>query len=551
MSSAQSGIHVQSFSQDSSPSKNALQQSVSYVADSPFKLWCRTRCKPQCKPRRFTSKSALLVIIWNLLINITIGSMDNVGESVVPPDNTVIAIAPPIVWTISAIVFGWLADRYLGHYHAAKIGIVLLFVMSVCQAVLFIINSSLDLSGDLSVGLLAVSESVGFCGAGIVLVTVPQVGLDQMLDSSTSNITSFIAWFVASVFGGYWICDLSFEIGRSCGAKEFPLIWSLFPVVCMGIVLISDFFLTPKWLIIEPKSPKSLKIIYRVLKFAAKHKAPLSRSALTYWEEDIPSRIDLGKSKYGGPFTTEQVEDVKTLLKILALTSPTWLILVSFYMYKYALDMLNVVSYFEVDETLLLNNYNCTSSILTYFTYDWNMWSLLIVVVYELAIYPVVGHITPSSICRIGGAGFLVLNVNLVCLFLSIYNLLGGNIPVAVAYLHSIGIAVLLLILLTASIEFVCAQSPHSMRGLLLGYVWCISTFSHIIAVLFLFQFKYTGYFIVPVVYCTIATLLGVIGFVVFCVLARWYKRRVRDDDIVTPHQWAEDYYDRYLPPKT
>ena len=70
-------------------------------------------------------------------------------------------------------------------------------------------------------------------------------------------------------------------------------------------------------MIIEPKSPQSLNIIYQVLKFAFKHKAPLNRSAFTYWEEDIPSRLDLGKSKYGGPFTTEQFEDVKTVLKIL------------------------------------------------------------------------------------------------------------------------------------------------------------------------------------------------------------------------------------------
>ena len=41
------------------------------------------------------------------------------------------------------------------------------------------------------------------------------------------------------------------------------------------------------------------------------------RSAFTYCEGDIPSRIDLGKMKYGGPFTTEQVEDVKTLFRVL------------------------------------------------------------------------------------------------------------------------------------------------------------------------------------------------------------------------------------------
>jgi peptide/histidine transporter 3/4 len=36
---------------------------------------------------------------------------------------------------------------------------------------------------------------------------------------------------------------------------------------------------------------------------------------LSYWEDDPPSRMDFGKVKYGGPFTTEQVEDVKTLIK--------------------------------------------------------------------------------------------------------------------------------------------------------------------------------------------------------------------------------------------
>ena len=44
----------------------------------------------------------------------------------------------------------------------------------------------------------------------------------------------------------------------------------------------------------------------------------------SYWEEDIPPRIDLSKSKYGGPFTTEEVEDVKTFLLLL-------LVLVSFF----------------------------------------------------------------------------------------------------------------------------------------------------------------------------------------------------------------------------
>ena len=42
-------------------------------------------------------------------------------------------------------------------------------------------------------------------------------------------------------------------------------------------------------------------------------------SAFIYWEDEQPSQMDFGKRKYryGGPFTIEQVEDVKVMLHIL------------------------------------------------------------------------------------------------------------------------------------------------------------------------------------------------------------------------------------------
>jgi len=62
-----------------------------------------------------------------------------------------------------------------------------------------------------------------------------------------------------------------------------------------------------------------MKLIYQVLRYAAKNKYPSMRSAFTYWEDKPYTRIDLGKRKYGGPFTTEQVEDVKTFFRVLVL----------------------------------------------------------------------------------------------------------------------------------------------------------------------------------------------------------------------------------------
>ena len=70
-------------------------------------------------------------------------------------------------------------------------------------------------------------------------------------------------------------------------------------------------------LIKEPVTQNPFKIVYGVIKYAMKHKTPRLRSAFTYTGEDeLPSRINYDKSKYGGPFTTEQVEDVKTLFRV-------------------------------------------------------------------------------------------------------------------------------------------------------------------------------------------------------------------------------------------
>ncbi len=72
-----------------------------------------------------------------------------------------------------------------------------------------------------------------------------------------------------------------------------------------------------RWFMVDPGGNNPYKLVYKVIRFAWLHKIPVNRSAFTYCEDELPSRLDLGKSKYGGPFTTEQVEDVKVFLGIL------------------------------------------------------------------------------------------------------------------------------------------------------------------------------------------------------------------------------------------
>ena len=81
-----------------------------------------------------------------------------------------------------------------------------------------------------------------------------------------------------------------------------------------SLILIT-LFCCNKWLIKEPILQNPFVLIYRVTKYALKNKYPQNRSAFTCCEDKTIGRIDYGKCKYGGPFTTEQVEDVKTFYK--------------------------------------------------------------------------------------------------------------------------------------------------------------------------------------------------------------------------------------------
>ena len=78
-------------------------------------------------------------------------------------------------------------------------------------------------------------------------------------------------------------------------------------------------YLFKHWLDTTRNIVNPVKVIGQVLNYARKNKHPKNCSALIYWEEDYPSRLDLGKDKYGGLFSLEQVEDVKTFLRLIPL----------------------------------------------------------------------------------------------------------------------------------------------------------------------------------------------------------------------------------------
>ena len=89
-----------------------------------------------------------------------------------------------------------------------------------------------------------------------------------------------------------------------------------FIISVLLIVLLTISWKKRHWFYVEPGHTNPYKTVFKVIKFAKKHKYPLQRSAFTYGDNYLPSRIDFAKQRYGGPFTTEQVENVKTFVRI-------------------------------------------------------------------------------------------------------------------------------------------------------------------------------------------------------------------------------------------
>ncbi len=145
--------------------------------------------------------------------------------------------------------------------------------------------------------------------------------MDQLRDAPSHDSVIFLHWY----FWSYYCSTFTTQVVFSAISHYYPSltfrILAVTSMLVLSIVIlvislsIADF--KQKWFIVEPGGNNPYKLVHRVIRFAWLHKIPVNRSAFTYCEDELPSRLDLGKSKYGGPFTTEQVEDVKVFLGIL------------------------------------------------------------------------------------------------------------------------------------------------------------------------------------------------------------------------------------------
>uniref|UniRef100_A0A1X7SYB7 Major facilitator superfamily associated domain-containing protein n=1 Tax=Amphimedon queenslandica TaxID=400682 RepID=A0A1X7SYB7_AMPQE len=209
---------------------------------------------------------------------------------------------------------GLLTDVYIGRYRAIMIGIVLCLISWITTGIFFILNSY-RLLGRM---WIVPGVVINYIGVTAFKANIIQYNIDQLIGGSSNEMSTIIYLNIAALPVAYILRDWLQLLDARLGIVTAEIVFFITSGVALSLILVSHSLFKHKLENISLiKNP--IKLIVRVLCYARKHKYPENRSALTYWEEEAPSRIDLGKDKYGGPFTEEEVEDVKTFFRMLPL----------------------------------------------------------------------------------------------------------------------------------------------------------------------------------------------------------------------------------------
>ena len=497
-------------------------------------------CCCSYKPRKFSSKGAVLVLVWQYAVVSGLSIKQSGEHRERLPDWTqyTLQALALLVLVLTAVVSGWLADIHLGRSKVVQTGLVLTWVG------MFLKITGHTLTELYDSPYITILAFTGVCitniGTAAFLTNALQFGLEQMPDASSDGITAFISWFVVATLAG---TATQFIVPKllNCLHIDTNIKWIgtdiLFPL--LSIAMCSKFLFS-HWLIDHRQNHNPLKTVYRVLKFAKQHKYPVNRSAFTYWEEEIPSRIDLGKTKYGGPFTTEEVEDVKTFFRILTLLG---VLCVFFSVYIPTTVYLPLLRDSEVQ---CYYNLGVRAS---------SLFAAVAVLVHEYAVYPMIrARFNVSTLKKIGCCLFLFL----LCAATSLtYTILKdtdhGDVIQTHPWIKILSGWTFLAILselITSAVRFVYSQAPENMKGFFVSILWVtVSTLSlnHFI----LTTSSYSNGKCSTNKHCEVyimsaLTLLSAVLFIIYCCVARWYKRRERDEPC-NEHAIIEEIYGRHV----
>ena len=581
------------------------QENTPLLENTQPSVGCCEKVKTKFKSRRCclcSSRAAILILVWNAIVSFGLLSFLDpswynaiflVNELDTDYFNSV--VGP--YYGISAFLYlfyplaGCLADIRWGRHKTVVNSLCFIFwyLMAVVALSFFMTMSLIPFIVSYSVNTQILNISVPIIVILTVVFGIPvlfgiflffssliafsanviQFGLDQLHDAPTDHSVLYVHWYVWTTFLGKFIIRLPFVLsfGSNITASLFELILPGIAIILIGVSLCIHKY-KHSWFnfLIESGSRNPYKLVFKVVKFAKEHSHPIRRSAFTYCEDELPSRLDLGKEKYGGPFTTEEVENVKAFVGLLCFL----LTLGPIFLVDVGVD--------GILPFLATNSFYNWSTSDTGFdtrnTYSSSVFTPLIVVItiplYLGLLRPFIHDYVPGMLKRIGLGMIMFLLSGLCTLAMGLsgvhcyssasdidpsfdysmcknslisYFQISPHYLLIQSFLNALGY----MFLYIATYEFICAQSPHSMKGLLIGTFFAIKGVFQLIGVLVIYvplatcvshhSFPLCGF-----IYYLINIVIALVGIVAFIIVSRRYQYRQRDepDNI---YRYAEEYY--------
>ena len=288
--------------------------------------------------------------------------------------------------------------------------------------------------------------------------------------------------------------------------------------------------------------------------------------------------------KYGGPFSTEQVENVEVfygILKVLLSFGAVFFLdfAASSILQYYAL---HVYSYYEYS---YYNNNTVTSAHLRFngtlpehILLNSGLLSPLLITIclplYLCLLRPFISRYVPGMLRRMG-LGMILVVLSLMALFamdtvahvqhIGVYDFdlcmfesshvmnIIFNLPQQSPLFLIVPLVLTSLshmLIYTAVFEFICSQSPHSMKGLLIGLLYAIKGLYQLLATILTVPFtvvyvshpSHVGQVTCGFYYYLVNIVIGLIAVLMYMWVAKKYKYRERDE-ICEVHRYAEEYY--------
>ena len=363
-------------------------------------------------------------------------------------------------------------------------------------------------------------------------------------DASSTEITSFIMWYTLTIFA----CGFTIQFSSFC-TPEYVVV--LVVALYLTLALCSNFLLN-HWLVKDQVIDNPLPLIWKTVRYTIKNRHQWQR-ILTVGEHGVLSKFNIAKTIYAGPFTSDQVEDVKAFFRVVGVIA---ILIIACSGIPTLNSVLNVLmahfqSWFP-SNTSLSSCYKRLS--VTYIQY---IFLLGVVLTYKIIIHPLCHKCIPKI-----NITTKVL-VSILLFLISVMILLGIE-SVSYIYHHQLGVNQTTIkcifqnkhnhvdiefywitipnvlnvlsnfLFIFSGIEFVSAQAPFNMKGLILGIAYALFGLATLVqaAIAIPFLSKNSAWEKAPLTcgiwYFIIQGVIVLVGFTVVVVMIKGYKRRDR-----------------------